>query len=242
MSEKVEVRSIWGHPIVIVSIEESFEEDLKHLYELSLSPNELIDSEKIRDKHIREADGDVTLVYQRTSAFSKDTYVLNRPELKTIQRFCTESVNTYMQEIYGASNELLITQSWLNIFKPGHFHQPHYHPNSIISGIFYPYATENMAPIRFSMPNTRSPAHNTNLSFNFTKDTPFNTLGHEIVPKSGDLVLFPSPTLHNVPDNLSKETRMSISFNTWVTEPLGKVHGLTYCALQHNGLPGETWN
>ena len=99
-----------------------------------------------------------------------------------------------------------------------------------------------MAPIRFTIPNTRSSAHNMNLSFTFLKSTPFNTLGHEIIPKGGDLILFPSSTLHNVPDNTSTETRMSLSFNTWVTTPLGQVDGLTYCALQYNGLPGETWH
>jgi len=240
MNDKVEIRNVFGQPIVVVSMEESFEEDLEYLYEVSLNYNELVDSEKLRREQIQKGDG--TMVYQRTSAYSKDTYILNNPRLKTIERFCTESVNSYMSEIMGVSDKLLITQSWLNVFKPGNFHQPHYHTNSIVSGIFYPYATENMAPIRFTIPNTQSPAHNMNLSFTFLKTTPFNTLGHEVVPKGGDLVLFPSSTLHNVPDNPSTETRMSISFNTWVTAPLGQVEGLTYCALQHNGLPGETWH
>ena len=85
MNEKVEIRNVFGHPIVIVSINESFEEDLEYLYEVSLNYNELVDSEKLRSEQIQN--GDSTMVYQRTSAYSKDTYILNNPRLKLSNAF-----------------------------------------------------------------------------------------------------------------------------------------------------------
>ena len=42
-----------------------------------------------------------------------------------------------------------------------------------------------------------------------------------ILVESGDLVLFPSSFQHEVPQTTSKETRISIAFNTFIRGYLG---------------------
>ena len=72
------------------------------------------------------------------NSFSNNSYIFNT-KLKKIKEFCEQHIKIYVKEIINPKEDLdfYITQSWLNITKPGQFHHSHYHSNSIISGVFY---------------------------------------------------------------------------------------------------------
>ena len=153
---------------------------------------------------------------------SQDTFVLEKQELATIRQFIEVKLNEYVVNIMGAKNKMVLTQSWVNKSKKGEFHQEHSHPNSIISGVWYPKINEKLPPIEF----IKSDKTGVNLSFD-----DYNMFTNErfMIPlKNGELILFPSNLSHCVSPNQCDEERISLSFNTWSTNSLGDKKRLTY--------------
>ena len=73
-----------------------------------------------------------------TGEISKNTYILDEPENKTIKDFILNKIYEYGNKILGYDYEKFkLTQSWISCKKPGQMHDIHTHPNSIISGVFY---------------------------------------------------------------------------------------------------------
>ena len=56
---------------------------------------------------------------------------------------------------------------------------------------------------------------------NYNQANNYNSHDVTILVETGDLVLFPSNFIHDVPPTASKETRISISFNTFIRGNLG---------------------
>ena len=85
---------------------------------------------------------------------STDNYIFNS-RLKEIKQFCDIQIQGYIEEVIYPKKEnieMYITQSWLNITKPGGFHHVHNHSNSILSGVFY-ISTQKGDSICFIDPN-----------------------------------------------------------------------------------------
>ena len=141
-------------------------------------------------------------------------------KLKKIKEFCEQQIKKYVEIVISPSQELefYITESWINVTKPGEFHHLHYHPNSIISGVFY----VNTVPedqISFNDPNYKVKGH-----FNFGGQKEYNiwNSAHWWIPvKNNQLILFPSWLEHEVKRVLGDKDRISISFNTFVRGNLG---------------------
>ena len=67
---------------------------------------------------------------------------------------------------------------------------------------------------------------------NFEKFNSVNSETFYLPLVSGELILFPSHLRHSVPRNTSDEVRVSLSFNTFVTESLGSEQSLTYLNMK----------
>ena len=163
---------------------------------------------------------------------SDNSYIFDSPyfgvngNLEKIKQFCEQQLKIYVEELIIPIEEIeiYITQSWLNVNKPGEFHQEHSHANSIISGVFYISAEED-DKITFIDPN-----------FNIKhvlriEPKQFNIWNSHIcsIPSiPNELLLFPSWISHSVlqNENATKD-RISLSFNTFVRGTLGSRHGLT---------------
>ena len=62
------------------------------------------------------------------------------PEYERMRDYCQSHLNNYVKEIFCPVQEdveFYITQSWVNVTRPGEFHHRHAHQNSILSGILY---------------------------------------------------------------------------------------------------------
>ena len=181
-----------------------------------------------RDYECTRKNGEVDFIKKKMNSHynrqSKDTFILDNPELKNIRSFIEEKLNFYSNKIFGSSNKLVITQSWLNKSGKGEFHQKHSHPNSIISGIWYPLINKNLPPIQFD--NYRTPQVEMGV-----KNGGYNTFNstHLTVPMNeGELILFPSTLPHSVSANKTDDERISLSFNTWCKGSIGDKETLTY--------------
>ena len=156
---------------------------------------------------------------------SEDTFVLDRPELSNVRAFIEAKLHEFVTKIYASTDKLVITQSWLNKSKKGESHHEHVHPNSMVSGVWYPQIHEQMPPIQFRSRNQRD------VSLQTDKYNTFNSATFMLPMKRGELILFPSNLTHSVPTNVGEEERISLSFNTWPKGNMGDIKSLTYLPL-----------
>ena len=179
--------------------------------DFNLSPKE----EKEIRKIIKEG------MYKNTgNSSSNNSYIFNG-KLKKLKQFCEQQLKKYVEQVIVPREELdfYITQSWLNITKPGEHHHEHSHANSIISGVFY-ISTEEDDKITFSDPNIKLKGL---IKFEFEEFNPFNSTTWFFPSVTNELILFPSWMNHKVEVNEKATTdRISISFNTFVKGTVGR--------------------
>jgi len=157
------------------------------------------------------------------NATSTDHNLFDHLELARIAEFCNQSVLEYFHEIYNPKNQVTpyITQSWANYTEQGQYHHKHAHPNSFISGVFYVKTTPDLDRIYFYQDNYRQiklPPKEWNL---------YNSESWWLPATTGQLILFPSSLTHMVQPVEAAETRISISFNTWLKGDIGDDQELT---------------
>jgi len=146
---------------------------------------------------------------------SKDSYVFKQKELKSLHRFCVESVNQFVIDVLQYTNlELRITQSWLNKSMKGEWHHLHRHPNSILSGVLY-IETGDDDRINFN-----KNADKDSFAFEAAEWNKYNSDSWWLPVKEAELFIFPSHLFHNVPP-VESESRISLSFNTFPTGSFG---------------------
>ena len=169
--------------------------------------------------------GDGSAGYTHYNRQSDDTFVLDKPELSNIRAFIEAKLHKFVTEIMASTDKLVITQSWLNKNKKGESHHEHVHPNSMVSGVWYPQIHEQLPPIQFRSRNQRDVALSTE------KYNTFNSATFMLPMKRGELILFPSNLTHSVPVNKFEEERISLSFNSWPKGNMGDERSLTYLPL-----------
>ena len=155
-----------------------------------------------------------------SNSTSINSYIFNE-NLKELKQFCEQQIRIYVKDIINPKKGLdfYITQSWLNVTKPGEFHHEHCHSNSLISGVFY-IATEQSDKIAFADPNTKVKDL---IEIGFRDYNTWNSTNWFVPAITNELVLFPSWLSHKVEPNENATTdRISISFNTFVKGPLGQ--------------------
>jgi uncharacterized protein (TIGR02466 family) len=168
----------------------------------------------IKDQATRPNSGNTTSV---------DNNLFECKELKDVAKFCHESMNAYLKEVYAPKHKvgLEFTQSWANYTEPGQFHHKHSHPNSFVSGVLYINADQTKDRIYFykgGYQQIQLPTDNFNL---------FNSESWWFEVATGDLMLFPSSLTHMVETVKSDKTRISISFNTFPKGYVGEDLDLT---------------
>ncbi len=160
------------------------------------------------------------------NAMSRNDSVLHDDALHRVRKFVDEQVFHYKKNLLRIRDEteLYVTQSWVNVARPGQFHPKHKHPNSVVSGVIFfdDNQRQDLPPIRF-----HRAAEALSLDFDYEELNDFNASCREIVPESGLLILFPSQLEHDVGTNESNRSRRSLSFNTFVRGRVGGKRQLT---------------
>ncbi len=160
---------------------------------------------------------------------TKDNYILNRKEFKNIKKFLNKHCENYLKTIICPKEniELYITQSWLNYTETDQFHHKHAHPNSVVSGVLYFNSNVENDKILFSRDDYQQIKP-------VIDDKKFNLWNSEtwfFPVKTGQLVMFPSSTTHQVETKQGKNTRISLAFNTFYKGTIGSNSSLTELIL-----------
>jgi uncharacterized protein (TIGR02466 family) len=159
---------------------------------------------------------------------TKDNYILNRKEFKSIKQFIDKSCQDYLDKIICPKEKLklYVTQSWLNYTEENQFHHKHSHPNSIISGVLY--FNSNNDNIKFFNPKQY---HQISPIIDENKYNIWNSGSWWFGIETGQLVMFPSSTTHQVETKKGTNTRISLAFNTFYKGTLGLNKSLTELIL-----------
>lgn len=158
---------------------------------------------------------------------TKDSYVLNKKELKDIKKFIEKCCKDYLEKLISPANdvELYVTQSWLNYTKQKEFHHQHAHPNSIVSGVLYFDSYKDS--IIFTNPKAYQAVKPEVKNYNI-----YNSEIWQFNVEAGQLILFPSDTIHQVYRKEGNNVRTSLAFNTFYKGTIGTKDGLTELHLK----------
>lgn len=160
---------------------------------------------------LEKARPDLTTDYLEGNLFAS-----RHPVLEWLEACIRRCVQDYAAAT-GIDYELdFHVQGWANINRFGDYHNLHNHPYSWLSGTYYVQVPEpkpmpgrkdlNPGAISFFDPR---PQANMNAIKNDAQINP----EHRLVPRPGDLLLWPAFVHHLVHPNHSDELRISISFN-----------------------------
>ena len=158
--------------------------------------------------------------------------ILRHQAMTKLRDFIESSVSNYFTTVFNPKHKvnLRITQSWTNYTEPGQWHHKHAHPNSFVSGVFYPQANKETDKIYFyrdGFQMVKLPPENYN---SWNSESWWFDVG------TGDLILFPSSLEHMVETVQGDQTRISLSFNTFPVGNIGEEVSLT--GLQIGELDG----
>ena len=201
--KKDELLMVFPTPVQIYKYEDSIEKELKHI-------------EGIEWKQ-QVANGNFK---------TKDTYLTEHEQLKSIVSFFKECIDDYCNTIINSDQRLVITQLWGNRNPKGSKHHEHVHPNSILSGVFYLRQDPKLPPIQFAKSNQAG------MKLDPRKYNNYNAETFLLPCVSGELILFPSNLRHSVPINYGEEERISLSFNTFSIDALGSKESLTHLDIR----------
>ena len=171
------------------------------------------------DRRINDEElGEVIKIGEETydnfgNLISNNQNILDNEKFIDIKNFIQRSLNEYIQKNIQPKNEvsIYVTQSWLNYNRKNEFHHLHYHKNSYLSGVFYFNTVENDKIILVDS----QPKYCLEIEGEYSYD-------HWNFPvKHGQLILFPSFLYRKVEKNSGMETRVSLSFNTFLR---GDIH------------------
>lgn len=166
---------------------------------------------------------------QKSGTYSKNIRILKDPKCVDLKNFIIESALKLSSECLGHSVEgLTDTLSWVSFKDAGQEHSAHNHPNSYISGVYYYNDVGADTPIMFKRPRATFSSYELAIPRNPEHNNEFSAENFRVLPKKGDILLFPSYLMHYVPRNFSKTTRTSLAFNLMPTGSLGEDLFLTH--------------
>lgn len=130
-----------------------------------------------------------------------------------------------VQKIYYKENlNFPIVDCWVNKYSMLNNLHKHQHGNSIICGIYYVTSHENCGGTVFEMANPWTMSSSFSNSCRLRMDKKPSPLTGEILPKAGNLVLFPPSMVHFMNTIKNTDVKYSIAFNTFVSGIIDDSH------------------
>lgn len=169
------------------------------------------------------------MVDNQVNRISKNLYIFEEPVLRGVAKAVQDALDIYAREVMGIVQKLYVTQSWTLTNPPGIGMHGHSHSNSLVSGsLYYTDMPEPAASMIFE----RHTAYQLlELGPNTGQANVYNATRNSVVPKKGDIVLFPSKLQHYVEANTTMQPRHSVAFNSFVKGKIGSYRDVSELKL-----------
>lgn len=167
---------------------------------------------------------------QLTARFKTvDIFSLDHPGIVWLRKGIDETVQGYFQAVGMNYRIEWSVSGWSNTNRLGDYHAPHNHAWSYLSGTYYLKMPEGDRPS-----NDPASARSASISFYDPRagvsmlsvaGEPLGQYECVIRPEQGNVMMWDSSILHSVHPNLSRDPRVTISFNvslTWSEQELGE--------------------
>ena len=161
---------------------------------------------------MERAKRDLTTDYRQPDLFNVDHLGVN-----WLRTNVNETVDGYLKHL-GMNYAVNCTvQGWPNINRFGDYHDAHNHPRAYLSGTYYvkmPATLEKLrsrSDVRPGCITFYDPRPGVNMTA--IKGDPYVNPEYTVKPEPGMLLMWPAFINHFVHPNLSKQTRISVSFN-----------------------------
>jgi hypothetical protein len=186
----IEVIDIFKHSITRIKLKEN----LNEIYDFCIHEN-------------KKQKGQIK---SNLGGYHSDDLNIKEPVLNSLVNNIELNANLVSKELFKINVDLKINNMWFIINKYKDFNLPHTHTFSKISGTFYVNVPKNSGDLIF-INDSKIESY---------LDKPYiseynshNSSTYFVPPEENMLYLFPSWLNHYVKPNLSKEKRISISFN-----------------------------
>jgi uncharacterized protein (TIGR02466 family) len=158
---------------------------------------------------------------------SNDNYILNNKIFKDLKDDLNLRIQDYFDKVISPANDVTpyITQSWLNYTETNQYHHKHVHPNSLVSGVLYINSNEENDKIKFFNDFYKT------IKLEVKNWNMWNSESWWFTVKTGDIILFPSSTIHMVEVKKGDNTRISLAFNVFIKGTVGNNSALTELIL-----------
>ncbi len=139
------------------------------------------------------------------------------PAVQWLRECINKTVIDYFHELGMDYNIKWSLQGWANINRMGDYHDSHNHPHAYLSGTYYVRMPEanptagrrnDLRPGCITFYDPRGP-----VNMSAIKGDPYVDPEFTVHPKPGLIMLWPSFLHHFVHPNLSREPRISVSYN-----------------------------
>lgn len=144
------------------------------------------------------------------TSFYNQRNILDNNKLYPLREEILNVANSFANRLgYSGYKNLIIEDSWLNLFQKGNYEMPHNHYGSFISGVYYVSSNERCSKFYFEDHiETRKMWYEYHKQFQ-TNDTQ----AIKYSPVEGRMLLFPSWLIHGVLPNEAETERVSLAFN-----------------------------
>ena len=142
--------------------------------------------------------------------FQSDNLNLKEPILSSLIKKIELNSNVLFNDYLKIKHQLSLDNIWININRYKDFNIPHVHSFSKLSGVFYVKIPNNSGKLSFI---NDFPIENFINPLNIIEYNQYTSSAWSFEPEENMLYLFPSWLKHYVNPNLSKQERISISFN-----------------------------
>lgn len=155
---------------------------------------------------------DMTVDYTNDNLFNDE-----HPAIQWLRQCCDRAVMDYVRKSGIGYDPSWTLQGWANVNMKGDYHNLHNHPHSWLSGTYYvnvPDQSEaesfrsdlNPACISFFDPRPQA-------NMNAIRDDGQVDPEYRVLPRAGELLVWPAFLHHLVHPNMAPTPRISVSFN-----------------------------
>jgi|7_EtaG_2_1085326.scaffolds.fasta_scaffold12841_4 uncharacterized protein (TIGR02466 family) len=127
--------------------------------------------------------------------------------------------NGFVYDILKFENiSFSINCSWVNLHKTGQFGQPHTHPNSFYTCVYFPHDVLSDQGDLFFHNESIQTFINKVIDPQISEYNLMNSQAWSFTPKKGEIYIFPSHLNHSVGVNENSADRYSVACNFWVNQ------------------------